>query len=144
MKIQVRTYTLPQYWASYLVNGDASGLDAGEKAKADKWLAATAAEFLSFGIVSTVDDSEQDFAPAWRFDCATLAGAAVDYVAHVEPYTLANVRRRFAYLGLTIRKTPAGEYLVRVKGSPAGEGYFANDLPDAFATGRRMAETRNA
>lgn len=28
----------PSVWASYLVNGDSSGLEPGEKAKADAWL----------------------------------------------------------------------------------------------------------
>lgn len=31
--------TAPAYWSSYLVNGDASGLSADEKAQADAWLA---------------------------------------------------------------------------------------------------------
>ena len=37
--IEHDTVTGPVYWASYLVNGDARGLEAEEKALADKWLA---------------------------------------------------------------------------------------------------------
>ena len=32
------TVTGPAYWASYLINGDASGLEPGEQAKVDAWL----------------------------------------------------------------------------------------------------------
>ena len=31
-------YTLPIYWASYLINGDASGLEDGEQAEIDAFL----------------------------------------------------------------------------------------------------------
>ena len=33
------TRTLPAYWASYLINNDASGIDPQEKAQADEFLA---------------------------------------------------------------------------------------------------------
>ena len=32
-------YTLPVYWASYLANGDASGLGDGEQERIDEWCA---------------------------------------------------------------------------------------------------------
>lgn len=32
------TYTLPIYWASYLVNGDASGLQDNEQTVIDAWM----------------------------------------------------------------------------------------------------------
>lgn len=31
------TVTAPAYWASYLVNGDASGISGDEQARADAW-----------------------------------------------------------------------------------------------------------
>ncbi len=31
-------YTLPAYWASYLINGDSSGLEESEKAACDSFL----------------------------------------------------------------------------------------------------------
>lgn len=33
------TYTLPAYWASYLINGDDSGISPEDKAEADAFLA---------------------------------------------------------------------------------------------------------
>lgn len=38
-EIMVWTFTLPVYWASYLVNGDASGLSDEDQAACDAWLA---------------------------------------------------------------------------------------------------------
>lgn len=42
--IETTTAWAPDHWASYLVNGDASGLDAHDKALADSWLARQAAD----------------------------------------------------------------------------------------------------
>ena len=39
MTTTLTTYRLPAYWASYLINGDASGLESGERATIDAWLA---------------------------------------------------------------------------------------------------------
>ena len=36
------TFTLPVYWASYLVNDDASGLEDNEQDEIDAWLDANA------------------------------------------------------------------------------------------------------
>jgi hypothetical protein len=36
--IQFETITGPAYWASYLINNDASGIEADEKARADAWI----------------------------------------------------------------------------------------------------------
>lgn len=38
MRTKTVTYTLPAYWASYLINGDHSGLDPKDKLEADDWL----------------------------------------------------------------------------------------------------------
>lgn len=37
--IKTIQYTLPAYWASYLINGDASGLEDGEQATIDAFVA---------------------------------------------------------------------------------------------------------
>jgi uncharacterized protein DUF6926 len=37
--IKTATYILPAYWASYLINGDASGLSPAEGRQVDAWLA---------------------------------------------------------------------------------------------------------
>lgn len=34
----VESYTAPSAWASYFINGDASGIDDDEQALADKWI----------------------------------------------------------------------------------------------------------
>lgn len=36
--IKTETYSLPSYWASYLINGDASGMEDAEQAQADRFL----------------------------------------------------------------------------------------------------------
>lgn len=36
--IRTRTYTLPAYWASALINGDYSGLEDGEEDEINAWL----------------------------------------------------------------------------------------------------------
>lgn len=56
--------------------------------------------------------------------------------------TLKDVRARLNKLGVTIVKTPYGEYKVRLAGSPKGHGYFTTDLDDAENTGKLMAERR--
>ena len=42
-------YTLPIYWASYLVNGDDSGIDEAEKAVVDRFLADTLGHCIDAG-----------------------------------------------------------------------------------------------
>lgn len=39
MTLKPLTITAPSYWASYLINGDDSGLEPQEKAACDAWLA---------------------------------------------------------------------------------------------------------
>lgn len=38
-QFNVYTFTAPEYWASYLINGDFSGLSDDEKAACDRWTA---------------------------------------------------------------------------------------------------------
>ena len=40
--IQTQTFTLPIYWASYLINDDASGLTDDEQTEINEWCAAHA------------------------------------------------------------------------------------------------------
>lgn len=49
------------------------------------------------------------------------------------------VRSALRPLGVTIRPTVDGEYVVRVRGAAAGEGYYTSNPADALATGRAMA-----
>lgn len=48
------TYKAPAYWASYLINGDASGLEDNEKAACDAWLGNLPAQWC----VSASEESE--------------------------------------------------------------------------------------
>jgi hypothetical protein len=51
--------TAPSVWASYLINGDASGIDAEEIAAADAWLTRE-------GLPTPVDCEDAGF--RWRHD----------------------------------------------------------------------------
>lgn len=58
--------------------------------------------------------------------------------------TMRMVRGSLREVGVTIRHdTEWGEYVVRIAGSPADEGYHTNDLEDAYDTGRAMAQWRD-
>ena len=84
MTIETHEYTLPAYWASYLINGDASGFDiantpddpdAGtrEQLEIDQWLE-------SEGNPHFVDCGEQYF--SWWNEATSLGGDVCDYIAH--------------------------------------------------------------
>ncbi len=49
--------------------------------------------------------------------------------------TFKKVKADLAPLNITIARTSYGEFKVRIKGAPKGEGYFTPDLDDALATG---------
>jgi hypothetical protein len=71
------TYTLPAYWASYLINGDASGLEPADKAAADAFLARE-------NLPGPVDCGEQYFSR--HNDAGTgLAGDVCDYTFLIQP-----------------------------------------------------------
>ena len=89
MNIEILEYKLPAYWASYLINGDASGFDiantpddpdAGtrEQATIDAWLE-------SEGFPHFVDCGDQYF--SWHNDATNLGGDVCDYIAHKSPLT---------------------------------------------------------
>ena len=61
----VRKLTGAAYWASYLINGDASGLEPREKALADAWLERELAPEES------VVDCEQEAHFSWHYDLHT-------------------------------------------------------------------------
>lgn len=74
------------YWASYLVNGDASGLESREIALADKWQAEHAPAYV-------VDVARDDTGEAiekrfsWQYglitgDAESGGGELLDYVLH--------------------------------------------------------------
>jgi len=54
--------------------------------------------------------------------------------------TMRMVRASLAAVGVTIKHDREwSEYVVRIKGSPAGHGYHTSDLADAYQTGHAMA-----
>ena len=68
-------YTLPAYWASYLINGDASGLDDDEIEAVDWFLRREDSPLI-------VDVGEPYF--SHRNDATRLGGDVCEYVAHVK------------------------------------------------------------
>ncbi len=77
--VQFIELTGPASWASYLINGDDSGLEEGESEKADAWLKREGAA----RVVSDVEDSER-FTWSMRLHCPELdceGGTVLDYIA---------------------------------------------------------------
>lgn len=68
------TITLPAHWASYLVNGDASGLDAGEVAEIDEYLASELEP--GWSVVDVNRDGEGDFSPRFTWSFSLYGGNA--------------------------------------------------------------------
>ena len=64
-------YTLPEFWASYLINGDASGMEDNEQKEIDAFLKN---ENLGF-CLSRSDESEFK----WRNDANNLGGNCLVY-----------------------------------------------------------------
>jgi len=65
------TYTLPIYWASYLINGDCSGMEEEEIQEVDAFLERN-------GLGFCVDmDNEQEFARS--NDCNNIGGPVADF-----------------------------------------------------------------
>lgn len=78
MPLETVTATAPSYWASYLVNGDDSGMDDNETAQADafaKWLGGNIVDCEDAGFMWTHD--------AMRV-CGTLAADCQTYTALIE------------------------------------------------------------
>ena len=69
---ETTTYTLPAHWASYLINGDHSGISEEEKSACDHWLE-------SQGSPNIVDVGEPYF--TWHNDANSSGGDVCDYVA---------------------------------------------------------------
>ena len=59
--------------------------------------------------------------------------------------TMRMARTSLRAVGVTIKHdTEWSEYVVRIKGSAAGEGYHTSDLADAYQTGHAMALDRRS
>jgi hypothetical protein len=80
MTIEVDTITAPFRWASYLINGDDSGLDDAEAAACVDWRRSMAPWY----VVADVEGTER-FTWAYRlYGGDTAAGFVVDYIIHME------------------------------------------------------------
>ena len=60
--MRAKKFTAPAHWASYLINGDASGLEPGEASRADEYVQ----NLFPRSIVSVVDCGEPFF--SWSCD----------------------------------------------------------------------------
>jgi hypothetical protein len=76
----------PAYWASYLVNGDSSGLDQREIDLADKWQAGHAPAYV---VSVATDENGLHESPyfSWHYglisgDDSCGGGELVDYILH--------------------------------------------------------------
>ena len=76
MKLLTETYTLPAHWASYLINGDDSGLEDSEAVEVRDWLKGH--PWLGDCLDCT---NEQEF--SWENDANDLGGSVADFVFHV-------------------------------------------------------------
>ena len=75
------TYTLPLYWASYLINLDATGLEAGEQEVIDRFLARESLDF-------PVTCSQEAYFSRHNDARTGLAGDVLDYTFLVNPKTV--------------------------------------------------------
>jgi hypothetical protein len=76
--IRVETVTAPAVWASYLINGDASGITDQDREACDAWHAAQA----PFYVVSCTDDDPR-FTWSYRLHGGNAGGGDVlDYILH--------------------------------------------------------------
>ena len=72
-------YTLPAYWASYLINGDDSGLTSLERKEIDCWCRGN-------NVGNCLDCSEEaEF--AWGNDATDLGGDVLDFTFEVTKET---------------------------------------------------------
>jgi len=76
---EVDTVTGPSVWASYLINGDSSGIEPEDVAACDEWQKHIEPWF----VVSTVDDDEGRFTWHYRTYGGTAdGGTVIDYVVY--------------------------------------------------------------
>lgn len=84
MTLKTIEITAPAYWASYLFNGDASGIEDSEAAACDAWLEREASGCKSFSIT---DINGESYFGSWFDDWGqegVTGGDLCDYVALYE------------------------------------------------------------
>lgn len=78
MALQTLTITAPSHWASYLINGDASGIEPEDVAACDAWIARE-----GVGLPVSCDDAGF----RWRHDAyaeCPLGSDCQDYIFLIE------------------------------------------------------------
>jgi hypothetical protein len=86
MSIEVMTVTLPAYWASALINGDASGMDDEEEVLMNAACEALTAD--GWYIVDVARDDEGEACEPWfswsyrLYGGDASGGDVLDYIAH--------------------------------------------------------------
>lgn len=75
--IKTREYQLPVYWASYLINGDASGLENGEQEEIDAFIEKESTPFP----ICFIDCGESYF--SLRNDANNLGGDVCDFTVQI-------------------------------------------------------------
>ena len=76
-KIQIIRYKLPAYWACYIFNGDATGLEDGEQEEIDSFIERESSPFP----IHFVDCGEPYFSRI--NDANNLGGDVCDFIAQV-------------------------------------------------------------
>jgi hypothetical protein len=82
--METTTATAPAYWASYLINGDASGIDDDDREACDSWLESLDGWY----VVGVADDDDGEPMEAYfarshdASDYSPLAGDVLEYVLH--------------------------------------------------------------
>lgn len=117
MKMQSETYSLPVYWASYLINGDASGLEDTDQAKCDAFL-----QSLPYGWYCVDVSEESHFRHS--NDAGTLAGDCADYtfIREAPPRKRTLARRIFDLL----ENEPGPFDVIAYELTNDGEGWSVN------------------
>lgn len=70
-RLESITYTLPAYWASYLINCDASGISSEDKVECDAFLKAN-------DLPLPVSCSDESWF-SWHNDATNLGGDVMDF-----------------------------------------------------------------
>jgi hypothetical protein len=123
-------YTLPEYWASYLINGDASGLEDGEQEEIDAWLAKE-------GNPNIVDCSEEGYFSRYCDAPGQLAGNMLTYTALVP--------KDKNYPGETEESPPGAlESTDRAPGDHGYVAFYKGKKMDVYATSSYAAQKKAA
>jgi hypothetical protein len=78
--MNTETYTLPANWASYLINGDHSGMDKEDFDECNNWIQEGLEANKCFHAVSCSDESYF----SWNNEATHYGGDVLEYTFHLE------------------------------------------------------------